>query len=336
MGEVSIDLSTRWTGLELTNPLVAGAGPLTGNLDGLKRLEDSGIAAAVLPSIFEEQMPSSAKGEPGASSALANAVGNYFHEVPVQKTRTDEQLELAQAARKALSIPIIGSLNGHSAGDWTEYAGHLERAGVDALELNLYFVPADISKSGAEIEAEYIELVRRIREKTRLPLAVKLSPFLSSPGHFVRTLAASGVQGVVLFNRFLQPDIDLKQLSIQPRVVLSGPDEVRLPLRWIGLLSGRVEVALAATTGVHSEEEVLKLLLAGADATMMTSALIAKGPAYARTILSKVSRWLEEHEYQSVAAMKGLLNQANAKEPGAFERAHYMAALTRYGIGDRY
>lgn len=331
---MSIDLKTEWTGLPLKNPLVASSSPLTGRIDTLKRLEDKGIAAVVLPSIFEEQLEHEDtelhRARHIGAETFGEAAGGYFPELPNVKRRSDEQLELVRMAKEALSIPVIGSLNGHTLGGWTAYAQRLEEAGADALELNLYFVPADVTKSGAEVEKEYVDLVTLVRSKTSLPMSVKLSPFFSSPGHVARKLVDGGVRGLVLFNRFMQPDIDLERLSVEPRVVLSTSDEVRLPLRWIALLRGRLTASLAATSGVHDVADVLKLILAGADVAMMTSSLLKRGPDHVEQVLAGMVSWMEVREYASVQQMKGALSQENSPEPAAFERAHYMAALTRY------
>ncbi len=329
-----MDLSTRWLGLPLKSPLVASCGPLTGNVDTLRRLEDAGLSAVVLPSIFEEQIEHEEaelfRAQRIGAETFGEAAGGYFPDMHQMKRRSDEQLELIAAAKAALSIPVIASLNGHTQGGWVLHARKVEEAGADALELNVYTVPADVTRPGIEVERDVVALVRQVRAQTQLPLAVKLSPFYSSPGHFALQLAENGASGLVLFNRFLQPDIDLDHLAVEPRLTLSSAEEMRLPLRWIALLKGRVSVDLAATSGVHQASDVVKLLLAGADVTMMTSALLRHGPGHAAKVSSDLSAWLTEREYESVEQMKGSLSQVNSPDPSAFERAQYMAALTQH------
>jgi dihydroorotate dehydrogenase (fumarate) len=331
---MTVDFTTEYLGLRLKNPLVASCSPITGRLDGLRRLEDAGIAAVILPSIFEEQLEHEDTEmkrvhELGAET-FAEAVGGYFPELPEVKTKTEEQLELVREAKAALSIPVIASLNGHTKGGWVEYARSVQDAGADALELNLYFVPADVDKSGAEVEQDYLELVTAIREHTDLPLSLKLSPFFSSPGHMGRRLVEAGAQGLVLFNRFMQPDIDLETLQVAPTVRLSTNDELKLPLRWIAIMRDRIDASLAATTGVHQWPDIAKLLLVGADAVMATSVFLRQGPEYARAMLDGLHTWLEQNEYASIDQMKGSMSQRHSPDASAFERANYMAALTRY------
>lgn len=331
---MAVDLTTEYLGLRLENPLIASSSPITGRLDGLRRLEDAGVAAVVLPSLFEEQLEHEEseinRVREAGSETFAEAVGGYFPELPQVKSKTEEQLELIREAKAALGIPVIASLNGHTKGGWVEYARAVQEAGADALELNLYFVPADVDRSGAEVEQDYVELVTAIRQHTALPLALKLSPFFSSPGHMGRRLVEAGAQGLVLFNRFMQPDIDLETLQVAPSVQLSSSEELRLPLRWIAILRGRVQASLAATTGVHRWSDVAKLLLTGADAVMVTSAFLKAGPESARAMLDELETWLDQNEYTSVTQMKGSLSQRHSPDPSAFERANYMAALTRY------
>jgi len=331
---MSVDLTTDYLGLRLKNPLVASCSPITGRLDGLRRLEDAGVAAVVLPSIFEEQLEHEDREmkrvhEVG-SETFPEAVGGYFPEIPAARSKTEEQLDLIREARATLSIPVIASLNGHTKGGWVEYARSVEDAGAHALELNLYAVPADVDRSGAEVERDYLELVESIRSHTNLPLALKLSPFFSSPGHMGRRMVEAGAQGLVLFNRFMQPDIDLETLQVTPTVRLSTNDEVKLPLRWIALLRDRVNASLAATTGVHQWPDVAKLLLVGADAVMATSVFLRQGPEYARPLLDGLHTWMTQNDYESVDQLKGSMSQRHSPNPSAFERANYMAALTRY------
>lgn len=317
------NLSTRWLGLELEHPLVASSGPLTGNLDSLKRLEDAGIAAVVLPSIFEERLASEASST-STSTGVADSTGSLLRD----ERTCARQLELVRSAKSALGIPVIASLNGHTLRGWSSYAREVEEAGADALELNIYSVPADLRRSGLEVERDTIDLARAVRRATRLPLAIKISPFYSSPGHMALQLDEVGADGLVLFNRFLQPDIDLDELRIEPRVDLSHSEESRLALRWIALLRGQLGADLAATSGVHQISDVAKLLLAGADVTMMTSALLVYGPSHVARLRVELKEWLEAHDYAAMSDIKGKLSQARCLDPDAFERAQYVAALS--------
>ena len=333
---MGVDLRTRYLGLELKNPLVVSACPLSGKVDMLRRLEAAGAAAAVLPSLFEEQIvhdqmqayeyyedPSNSHGE-----ALS-----YFPEVVAYNSGPDPYLRLIEEARKAVSIPIIGSLNGTSRGGWVRHAELIQEAGADALELNIYFVAIDPQQTSADVEARYLDLVEAVRESISIPLAVKIGPYFTSLPNMAWRLMGAGVDGLVLFNRFLQPDIDLETLTVAPNLVLSTSDELRLPLRWIAILRGFTDLSLAATTGVHTSRDVLKLLLAGADVTMTASALFKHGPEHLGIMLEGVRTWLEEREYTSVEQMKGSLSQKNCPNPEAFERANYIKTLTNF-IGD--
>jgi dihydroorotate dehydrogenase (fumarate) len=327
---MSPDLTTEYLGLSLGGPIVASSSPLTGNLDDLRRLEDAGAAAVVLPSLFEEQLEAESLAvhhllETGAESH--GEATDYFPELEDYDLGPDSYLDLVRRAKEALAIPVIASLNGTSTGGWVRYARQLEDAGADALELNLYLVAADPALDGAAIEARERTLVAAVREAVRLPLAVKLSPFFTALAHSTRELAAAGADGLVLFNRFYQPDLDLDSLSVTPRLVLSSRDELRLPLRWIAILRGRVRASLAATTGIHEAEDVLKVLLAGADVAMMASALLHHGPDHLARVKRGVSEWMEEREYASVRQLCGSASQGHVDDPDAFERANYMQTL---------
>jgi dihydroorotate dehydrogenase (fumarate) len=324
------DLSTRWLGLALRSPLVPSSSPLTGDLDGLRRLEDAGAAAVVLPSLFEEEIVHESLQvdrllRSGAES-FAEAL-SYFPELDDYDLGPDRFLELVSRAKRALSIPVIASLNGTSKGGWTEHARLFQEAGADALELNVHQVAADPAVGAAELEARLRELVAAVRGAVRIPLAVKLGPFFTALANLARELAGAGADGLVLFNRFYQPDLDLETLTVRPRLVLSRPEELGLPLRWIGILRGRVRACLAASGGVHSAEDVLKALLAGADVTMMASALLRHGPEHLRKVEAGLAAWLEAREYESVAQLTGSVSQRAAADPGAFERANYLKTL---------
>ncbi len=327
------DLGTRYLGLDLRSPLVASASPLTGTLDGLRRLEDAGAAAVVLPSLFEEQLTHEAleidrilaTGAESFPEALS-----YFPEMRDYNTGPDRYLELVARAKEALAIPVIPSLNGVTPGGWVHHATLLEEAGADAIELNVYLVATDPEVSGAEVERRYLEVVGSVRAAVRIPLAVKVGPFFSSIPAMAREMVAAGADGLVLFNRFYQPDLDLGTLDVVPHLVLSGSDELRLPLRWIAILHGNVGCSLAATTGVHTAEDALKVLLAGADVAMTTSALLRHGPDHLRRVQASMAEWLDDHEYDSVAQLRGSVSRRAAADPAAYERANYLRTLASY------
>jgi len=330
------DLRTTYLGLELSSPLVASASPLSADLDMLRRLEEAGAAAVVLPSLFEEQIEHE---ELHVNHLLEMGAGHveacgYFPELDHYNTGPRAYLDHLEAARSAVDIPVIASLNGSSPGGWARYARLLEDAGAHAIELNAHLVPAHPSVTGVEVEARCLELVATVREATRLPLAVKIGPFFSSLPDMASRLVRSGADGLVLFNRFLEPDIDLETLEVTPTLHLSTSEEVRLPLRWIAILHGRVSCSLAATTGVHEAADALKLLLAGADVTMMASALIRHGPDRLRAVREGIVAWLEEHEYDSVAQLRGSMSQRSVTDPGDYERANYMKALAGYVVAE--
>jgi dihydroorotate dehydrogenase (fumarate) len=332
------DLRTTYLGLELTNPLVVSASPLSGSLDTLRRLEEAGAAAVVMQSLFEEQVEHEElhvhhvleEGSWTQPEACA-----YFPELDDYNTGPRAYLDHLQASRSALEIPVIGSLNGSSAGGWVRYARLMEEAGAQALELNAHVVPTHPSLTGAEVEARYLELVAAVRAATSVPLAVKIGPYFSSLPDMARRLVQAGADGLVLFNRFLEPDIDLDALEVVPTLHLSSPEELRLPLRWIAVLRGRVGCSLAATTGVHSTGDALKVLLAGADVAMMAAALLLHGPRQLGEVREGLADWLVEREYESVAQLKGSMSQRAVRDPRVYERANYMKALTGYVVGSR-
>jgi dihydroorotate dehydrogenase (fumarate) len=331
---VSADLRTRYLGLELRNPLVAAASPFTGKVENLRRLEDAGIAAAVLPSLFEEQIVHEEMQEfeyyEDPSHSFFEAL-TYFPEVETYNSGTGAYLRLVEAAKRAVAIPIIGSLNGATRGGWLRYARQIQDAGANALELNIYFVAADPLETSAGVEARYLDILAAVKSEVTIPVAVKISPYFSALANMAQRLVRGGADGLVLFNRFLQPDIDLETLEVAPNLVLSTSDELRLPLRWIAILRGQLRASsLAATTGVHTAFDVLKLLLAGADVTMTASALFRTGPEHVTRVLEGLGTWLDEKGYESVEQLKGSLSQANSPHPGAFERANYVKTLVNF------
>jgi dihydroorotate dehydrogenase (fumarate) len=332
------DLSTRYLGLRLRTPLVASSSPLTGDLAGLRRLEDAGVAAVVLPSLFEEQLTGEALEidrllETGAES-FGEALG-YFPSLDDYNTGPDHYLELVQKAKEVLDVPVIASLNGTTPGGWLDHARWLEEAGADALELNLYAVAANPEEDAWTLETRLREVVVAVRRTIAIPLAVKLSPFFTALAHTARELVAAGADGLVLFNRFYQPDVDLESLEVVPRLALSTSEDLRLPLRWIAILRGRVEASLAATSGVHTGDDVVKALLAGADATLLASALLRSGPEHLRTVEQELGAWLEAREYDSVEQLKGSLCQRAVPDPAAFERANYVRTLKAWSSSFR-
>lgn len=331
---MSVDLSTQYLGLRLKNPLVVAASPLTTQLHMLERLEQAGAAAAVMSSLFEEQIRHEASdvGEHGLAAAegYVEPLAVVSRDLDEYNAGADSYLRRIEAAKKAVSIPLIGSLNGAHRGGWTRFARLIQDAGADALELNIYFVPTEPTITGSQVEDEYVALLSEIRSQVSIPLAVKLGPYFSSLPNMARRLVEAGADGLVLFNRFLQPDIDLETLAVAPRLVPSSRDELRLPLRWIAILRDQLSASLAGTSGVHFAEDVLKLLLAGADVVMLASVLIHRGPGILTTLLAEVAHWLEGRGYQSVAQIKGLASQRRCSCSTAYERANYAKALASF------
>ena len=334
---MSVDLTTTYLGMTLRNPLVPSSSPLTGNLESLKRLQDAGAAAVVLPSLFEEQIEFEAMAVHGAleygADGFAEAPGGYLPAMEDYNTGPGQYLQLITDAKANLEIPVIPSLNGTDIGGWVSYAKQFQDAGADAIELNIYFIAADPDQTPTDVEEQYLDLVMAVDDAIDIPLAVKIGPYFSSIGHFARRLVAAGADGLVLFNRFYQPDIDLDSLTVAPDLVLSTEYAMRLVLRWTAILKGRVDCSLAATSGVHTEEGVLKLVLAGADVTMMASALLMHGPEHLTYVLEEVGDWLAERDYESVEQAKGSLSQQHSPDPAAFERSNYMKTLVTWSGG---
>jgi dihydroorotate dehydrogenase (fumarate) len=328
-----MNLNTTYLGLNLHSPLVASASPLSETVTGIRRLEDAGAGAVVLYSLFEEQIRQEqlqlhhhmTHGTESYAEALS-----YFPEPQDYNTDSGGYLNLIRRAKQTVGIPIIASLNGTTPGSWVKFAKRIEEAGADALELNLYNLSTNIDIGGSQIEQHDLEVVRLVCESVHIPVAVKISPFFSSIANMVMRFSYAGARGVVMFNRFYQPDIDLESLSVKPNVLLSTQQSLRLPLRWIAILYGRVDVDFAATGGIHSGEDAVKMLLAGAQVTMMASALLKNGPDHIRVVEAELRQWMEEHDYQSIAQMRGALSQIHCEDPAAYERAQYMRALTGY------
>jgi dihydroorotate dehydrogenase (fumarate) len=328
-----MSLTTKYLGLTLKNPIVASSSPLSHNVDSIRRLEDAGASAVVMYSLFEEQVNADSF---SLDYYLSNGINSYaeslsyFPEMENYNVSPDEYMNLIRRAKEAVDIPIIGSLNGVSTGGWIEYAGLMEQAGADALELNVYYIPTDIDIDGAEVEEIYLNILRDVKRTVKLPVAIKLSPYFSSTANMAKRLVAEGANGLVFFNRFYQPDFDLEALEVVPRLVLSNSNELRLPLRWVAILYGRLLADLAITSGIHNSEDVLKGLMAGAKVTMMASELLQNGIRRIRQILEEITVWMNEKEYESVTQMIGSMSQQHCAEPAAFERANYMKVLASY------
>ncbi|HJS18018.1 MAG TPA: dihydroorotate dehydrogenase-like protein [Anaerolineales bacterium] len=327
------DLSTTYLGLRLRNPLVASASPLSRKLDRARKLEEAGIAAIVMYSLFEEQIIHESleldhylsRGTDSYPEALS-----YLPDGGIYAVRPEKYLDQVAGLKKALNIPVIGSLNGVSKGGWTHYAKRIQEAGADALELNLYYISTDVNMTSADIEDTQVELVADIKSAISIPMAVKISPFVTSLPNFVNRLVDAGADGIVLFNRFYQPDFDLEELEIVHSLDLSTSAELRLPLRWISILSGKIDTDFALTSGVHSHRDVVKAMMAGAKIAMMAATLLYYGEQYVGPLLSELEHWITEHEYESIQQMQGSMSQNSVKEPAAFERANYMKVLNSF------
>lgn len=325
-----IDLTTTYLGLKLPSPLVVSASPLSRDIDGICRLEDAGASAVVLYSLFEEQLQQE---EADLNYHLSHGTESfpesltYFPQASEFHTGPEAYLTHIRKAKSAVAMPVIASLNGSTLGGWTKFAAEIERAGADAIECNIYFIPTDPNLSSADVEKTYLDIVRAVKSTVKIPVAVKLSPFFSNFANMAHRLEDAGADGLVLFNRFYQPDIDLEELELRPNVLLSTPHALRLPLTWIGILFGRLGASLAATSGVHSAEDIVKLLMVGANVTMVCSSLMRHGINHLRHLEHELRDWMEEHEYDSVAQLQGSMSQIRCPDPGAFERAQYMRAV---------
>jgi len=327
------DLSTTYLGLKLKNPLVASASPLSENVDTVKKLEEAGIAAVVMYSLFEEQIIHESLELDhflfyGSESSAE--IDSFYPQTGKYTLKADAYIEKLKKIKQSVNIPVIGSLNGVSTGGWIKYAQKIEAAGADALELNLYFLPTDPALTAAQVEENYITLVHDVRKSIKIPLAVKLSPFFTSIPNISRRLATAGANGLVLFNRFYQPDLDVENMEVVPNLVLSTSNDLRLPLRWIAILYGQINADLALTSGIHTVEDVIKACMAGASVAMTASELLAGGINRVRSILAGLEEWMTAHEYESISQLKGSLSQKSVKEPAVFERANYMKVLNSF------
>jgi dihydroorotate dehydrogenase (fumarate) len=328
-----MDLSANYLGMKLRTPLVVSASPLSEEIDNIRRMEDVGAAAVVLHSLFEEQLRLE-RDELNwhllqGTESFAEAI-TFFPEPQEFHLGPEGYLNHIRRAKEVVEIPIIASLNGTSAGGWTDYAKLIEQAGADALELNIYYIPTDPELTGADVEQTYFDILHLVKSAVTIPVALKLSPFFSNLANMARRLDEAGADALVLFNRFYQPDIDLENLVVRPNVILSTPQALRLPLRWIAILHGRIKADLAATSGIHTPPDVIKMLMAGASVTMLASALMRYGIPQLRVIEQGLRRWMDEHEYSSVSQMRGSMSQLSCANPSEFERAQYMRALQSY------
>lgn len=327
-----MDLTSTYLGLELKNPIVAGASPLVRRAADARALEDAGVAAVVLHSLFEEEILRAVQ-EHLAAEAHEESFAEATSYLPdtAYHVGPEPYLELLSSVKEAVDIPVIASLNGATPGGWTRYAKKLEAAGADAIELNIYSVPTDLNESSVSVEERTLEVIRDVSAEVTVPVAVKLSPYYSSLGDLALKAVEGGARGLVLFNRFYEPDLDLESLGTVPSLELSTSSELRLRLRWLALLAGRVNCSLAATGGVHTSVDVIKSIMAGADSVQVVSELLTNGPSAVGTLLDGVGFWLEEHEYDSLSQMKGALSSSRNPEPAALARANYMRVLDSYG-----
>jgi dihydroorotate dehydrogenase (fumarate) len=329
------DLSTSYLGLSLKNPLVVSPSPLCEDLGAIRKMEDAGASAVVLHSLFEEQLTLNSQDLDqfltSGTESFAEAL-SYFPDMGQFKLGPEAYLEHIQKAKKAVKIPIIGSLNGVSTGGWVSFAKKIEQAGADALELNVYYIATDPDMSGPQVEQMYADLVRDVRGSLKIPIAVKLGPYFSSMASVARRLDQGGANGLVLFNRFYQPDFDLEKLEVTPNLNLSRSEELRLRLCWVAILSGRIKADMAITGGVHTAEDVIKSMMAGAKVAMMTSALLKNGIEHLKTVREGIEAWMEKHEYASIRQMQGSMSQKSVAEPAAFVRANYMKVLRSYAL----
>ncbi len=330
-----MDLRTTYLGLELNSPIVVSASPLSENVENIKLMEEKGAGAVVLYSLFEEQLRQDqllADYHDNLGEGLSAESGSFFPTPDEYRTGPEEYLELIKNAKAAVKIPIIASLNGSTRGGWISYAKKMQEAGADALELNIYDIPTNLDESADKVEERYIEVVKAVKSEVSIPVAVKLSPFFSNMANMARKLKEAGADGLVMFNRFYQPGIDLENLEIVPNLMLSHSSASRLPMRWIAILKDRIDVSYAATSGIHTGEDVAKMLLVGANATMVCSALLKNGIGHIAEMKDQLENWMKEKEHKSISDFSASMTQAKIEDPGKFERAQYMKALTGYKV----
>ena len=325
-----MDLTSNYLGLKLKNPIVVSSCPLSETIDGIKKLEDSGASAVVMYSLFEEQIRQENEAfeslMESASGSFAESA-NFFPEIEDVDKGPEQYINLLSKAVEATDIPIIGSLNGITNEGWIDYAKQIQQAGASALELNIYYIASDLSKNGTEVEQRYIDILQSVKSSVDIPVAVKLSPFFSSVGHFAQRLDKVGVDGLVLFNRFFQPDFNLDTLQVEPRAHLGSAEEIRVPLLWIAVLHGQIKASLAASRGVQSSIEVIKYLLAGAVVEMVASVLMRRGPQYIQVMLDDLQKWLSARDYASLDEIRGKMSHQHVVNPGEFERVNYIKSL---------
>jgi dihydroorotate dehydrogenase (fumarate) len=330
-----MDLSTKYLGMTLKSPLVASASPLSEDINSIKKLEAAGIGAVVLYSLFEEQLRLEQEEynfhTTQGTEAFAESL-SYFPEIEDYKLGPELYLEHIRKAKAAVDVPIIASLNGSSLGGWTEYAREFQNAGADAIELNIYYIPTDSNMTGAEVEQQYIDILKAVKGAVKIPVALKLSPFFSNFSNMAKRLDEAGADSLVLFNRFYQPDIDLDEFEVTPNLMLSQSSEMRLPMRWIAILKDNIKADLAATSGIHTGTDVIKMLMVGANATMLCSSLLKHGINHVKNIEDHMKQWMREHDYKSVSEMQGSMSQQKTGNPSSFERAQYMNAITKYQL----
>ena len=328
-----MDLSTTYMGMKLRSPLVVAASPLSDDVNNIIKMEEAGAAAVVLYSIFEEQFSSELREleyHLSASEHISAEAQSFYPEPDEYRTGPDDYLKLISEAKKNVDIPIIASFNGSTPGGWTGFAKQFQDAGADAIELNVYYIPTSFDESCEKVEQTYLDILQQVKDAVNIPVAIKLAPFFTNFARFAKKLDEAGADALVLFNRFYQPDIDLEELEVVPNIRLSHSSSTRLPLRWIAILYDRIKADLAATSGIHTGEDVLKLLMAGANITMLNSVLLKKGISHISEVEKEMVEWMTEHEYESVNQMLGSMSQKNIPDASAYERAQYMKALTSY------
>lgn len=330
-----MDISTKYLGMTLKSPLVASASPLSESIDNIRRLEDAGIGAIVLYSLFEEQIHLEQEEynyhTTAGTESFAESL-SYFPDIHDYKTGPELYLEHIANAKKAVNVPIIASLNGSTLGGWVKYAKQMEEAGADAIELNIYSIPTDVDTPGHKVETRFVEILKSVKTSVKIPVALKLSPFFSNMANMAKQFEDAGADALVLFNRFYQPDIDLENYEVQPNILLSQSQSMRLPMRWIAILRDKIKCDFAATSGIHTGTDVIKMLMVGANVAMLCSCLLKYGVSHTTNVLNHMKQWMMEREYNSVAELWGSMSQKKTQDPSSFERAQYMKAITKYQL----